>query len=243
LEPTQAQEGSRVQEFIEEIREHFEKCYPREGCGVIAVIKGQKKWFPCTNVATAEEDFIIDSKEFITISQKGDIIATVHSHPDASCEPSETDIKYCNATGLIYYIFSYPEMKLHIQKPEKQDKPLYGREYEFGVNDCFEAARDYYISKGLSIPKRPLFEDNWWEKDLDYFTEEYISTWNFKKVEGNMQSGDLIIFKVQAAVGNHCGVYLGDDIFYHHAEHRLSCRENLYPFWKKYITGVYRYDA
>lgn len=230
-------------EFLDEYQKHFENNYPREGCGVLAVVKGVLKWYPCTNVAENEEDFIIDSKEFIAISQKADIVATVHSHPDADCKPSETDIKYCNATGLTYYIFSYPEMELHIQKPEKVNKPLYGREYEFGYNDCFEAARDYYVQKGLNIPHRPLFEDDWWGKGLDYFTDEYIGTWNFKRIEGPMQEGDLIIFTIQASVGNHCGVYLGDDIFYHHAENRLSCRENLYPFWKKYITGVYRYDA
>ena len=143
--------------------------------------------------------------------------------------------------GIPYYIFSYPEMDMEILHPVRESKSLYGRDYEFGVNDCFEAARDYYISKGLEIPNRPLFEDDWWEKDLDYFTDEYISTWGFKRIEDNMQKGDLLIFTINALVGNHCGVYLGDDIFYHHAENRISCRENLYPFWKKYISGVYRY--
>ena len=238
-----AQESFKLIEFLEEYRKHLEECYPKEGCGVLGVVKGELNWFPCTNVADNKEDFVIDSKEFIAISQKADIVATVHSHPDADCAPSDTDIKYCNATGLIYYIFSYPEMDLHIQKPEKVNKSLYGRDYEFGHNDCFEAARDYYIQKGLDIPHRPLFENDWWHKGLDYFTDKYIATWGFTKVEGSMKEGDLLIFTIQASVGNHCGVYLGNDIFYHHAENRLSCRENLYPFWKKYITGVYRYDA
>ena len=229
-------------QFLDEMQEHFNKEYPRVGCGVLAVIKGSLKWFPCDNVATEENDFIISSKQYIDISHRGDITAVVHSHPDASNEPSETDIKYCNATGIPYYIFSYPGMKLNIVQPEGLPTPtLYGRDYEFGVNDCFSAARDYYITKGLDIPSRPLFEDDWWEKGLDYFTDEYIATWGFEKVEGNMQKGDLLIFTIRASVGNHCGVYLGEDLLYHHAENRLSCRENLYPFWKKYITGVYRY--
>ena len=228
-------------EFLEEMQEHFEKWYPREGCGVLAVVKGNLKWFPCDNVATDENDFVISSKQYIDIAHRADITAVVHSHPDASNEPSEADIKYCNATGLPYYIFSYPSMDMHILQPQKETKNLYGREYEFGRNDCFESSRDYYINKGLDIPSRPLFEDDWWEKGLDYFTDEYISTWGFEKVEGNMQKDDLLIFTINGRVGNHCGVYLGEDLFYHHAENRLSCRENLYPFWKKYITGVYRY--
>jgi len=230
-------------EFLDEIEKHFEDYYPKEGCGVLAVANGKLKWFPCTNIAEDNEDFIIDSKEYISISQKYDIVGVVHSHPDSTPDPSDMDIKYCNATGVPYYIFSYPEMDMKIIKPEVFEKPLYGRNYEFGVNDCFEAARDYYISKGLAIPNRPLFEDDWWEKGLNYFTDEYISSWGFKPAEGNMQEGDLIVFTIQAHIPNHCGVYLGNDIFYHHSEHRLSCRENLYPLWKKNITGVYRYET
>ena len=79
---------------------------------------------------------------------------------------------------------------------------------------------------------------------MDYFTDEIIKDYGYVKVEnGNMQKNDVIIFTIQANVGNHCGVYLGEDLFFHHAEKRISCRENLYPFWKKYITGVYRHAA
>lgn len=230
-------------QFLDEMQEHFKECYPREGCGILAVIKGELNWFPCTNVAASDEDFIIDSKEYLNVAKRGDIVGIVHSHPDATCEPSENDIKYCNAMGVPYHIFSYPAMDLHTQYPNKKDKPLYGREYEFGVNDCFEAMRDYLASQNINIPARAAFEDDWWDRGLDYFTDEIIKEYGYVKVTGNMKPNDVIIFTIKANVGDHCGVYLGDDIFYHHAENRLSCRENLYPFWKKYITGVYRYDT
>ena len=229
-------------QFLEKIEKHFEDCYPREGCGVLVIIRGELQWYPCTNVAQDKDDFIFDSEEYLKISQKGDIVGIVHSHPDGEAYPSPADIKYCNTVGLTYYIFNYPQMDMYVLEPEKSCVPLLGREYEFGVQDCFEAARDYYISEGLTeIPCRSMFEDNWWKKGLDYFTENVIKHWDFKKVEGNLQKNDFLVFSVQSDIGNHCGVYLGDDIFFHHAEHRLSCRENLYPFWKKYLLGVYRY--
>ena len=230
-------------QFLEEIQEQFKKYYPREGCGVLAVSKGELKWFPCDNVATNQEDFIIDSRQYLDIAKRYDIVGIVHSHPDSSCEPSEADIKACNAIGKPYYIFSYPEMEMHLLEPQRDTKPLYGREYEFGVTDCFEAMRDYLQTQNIEIPARAAFEDDWWERGLDYFTDEVIKDYGYSRVEGNMQENDVLIFTVRSVVGNHCGVYLGDDIFYHHAENRLSCRENLYPFWKKYLTGVYRYDA
>tara|TARA_R110000796_G_scaffold124415_4_gene238870 strand:+ start:3029 stop:3724 length:696 start_codon:yes stop_codon:yes gene_type:complete len=228
---------------LEEIEAHFKEWYPKEGCGVLVAIKGETKWFPCNNVAEGENDFVIDSTQYINICHKGDIVGIVHSHPNGTTDPSENDIKYCNTIGIPYYIFNYPDMDLKVLQPERDTKLLYGREYEFGVNDCFEAMRDYLEVQGITIPSRAAFEDDWWEKDLDYFTDEIIKDYGYARVEGNMKPNDVIIFRINALVGNHCGVYLGDDIFYHHAENRISCRENLYPFWKKYISGVYRHAA
>ena len=103
--------------MIEEIQEHFEKEYPREGCGVIGIVKGKKKWFPCTNTANTNENFVMSSLEYLDIKRRADIFAIVHSHPDATNEPSQHDIDCCNALGIPYYIFSYPEMKLNIIEP------------------------------------------------------------------------------------------------------------------------------
>ena len=231
--------------LLDQIEQHLKEWYPEEGCGVIGVVRGELKWFPCDNIAEKGTEFVIDSGQYITISQKCDIVGIVHSHPDASPEPSNFDIKYCNALGIPYYIFSYPEMDMFKLDPIRETKSLVGRDYELGVNDCFSAITDYYKSKDLTILKRPfhLPKDRWWIDGADYFTENNINTWGFNKVEGPMQEGDLLIFKVMSEVSNHCGVYIGEDLFYHHAINRISCRENLFPQWKKYIIGVYRYDA
>ena len=230
--------------FIEDIQKHFQQEYPREGCGLIIVEKGKKKWIPCTNIAEAEEHFIIDVEEYLKALRTSDIIGIVHSHPDATSEASEMDINNCNSTGKDYYIFSYPEMDLNIIHPEISTTDLYGREYEFGVTDCFEAARDYLLAQNIEIPARALFKDDWWEKGYDYFAKETIKNWGLYPVELNdIQENDVLIFAVLADKNNHCGVYLGNDVLYHHAVNRLSCRENLYPLWHKYLRGAYRHAA
>lgn len=226
--------------MIDEIREHFEREYPREGCGIIGIVKGKKKWFPCENVAEGTDSFILSSKDYIEIRSKADIVAIVHSHPDASNEPSDHDIKCCNVLGIPYYIFSYPSMELNIVEPKKNFNPLIGREYEFGTSDCFETMRDWLASENIIIPERELFEDNWWDKGYNYFSEDNIKKWNHIKVE-SPEKNDVLIFKVSANVPDHCGVYLGNDTFFHHAVNRLSCRENLYPLWIKYLVGIYRH--
>jgi len=230
--------------FLKDIETHFLEEYPKEACGILAVQKGKPKWFPCTNVAKENENFIIDSNEYLKIHRTSDIIGIVHNHPDGTPEASEADVAYCNTLGIPYYIFSYPDMELNIIEPEKNLTDLYGREYEFGVRDCFEAMRDYLKTVDINIPPRILFEDNWWTKKLDYFCPEIIKEWGGKEVSiEEIQKNDVITFSVRSDVANHCGIYLENDIFYHHAENRLSCRENLFPYWVQYIDRVYRYAA
>lgn len=228
--------------MIHDIAEHFEKEYPREGCGIIAIVQGKKHWFPCTNVAL-DGDFAIDPNEYFEIRKRYDIYAIVHSHPDGTCKPSENDIKYCNAMGVRYWIFSYPGMDLEIVEPKEYYNELLGKEYEFGVYDCLEAVRAHYKKYlGIELQKRLPYLDDWWKHGHDYFTEEHIAEWGFHKVE-ELKSHDILVFKMGADVSNHCGVYIGNSIFYHHAVNRLSCKENLYPLWKKYLVGIYRYGT
>ncbi len=229
-------------ELLEELAEHFESEYPREGCGVFAIFKGRLKWFPCTNLANNNDDFIMDSKQYLEIKRTAEIVGIVHSHPDASCEPSDSDINNCDALCIPYYIFSYPDLELHVQQPKHNTVSLIGREYIFGVQDCFEASKDWYSTQGIQLPARDAYENLWWEKGLNYFTEDYINSWGFKKVD-SAEKHDLLIFSIDSKVPNHCGVYLGNDVFFHHCADRLSCRENLYPFWTKHLTEIYRYET
>ena len=229
--------------MIYEIEEHFKKEYPREGCGIVAIVRGKKEWFPCTNIAENDNDFIISHKEYLDVRKRYDIVAIVHSHVEQSNAPSEHDINSCNALGIPYHIYSYPEMDLNILEPEKNFYPLIGREYKFGVTDCFEALRDWLLQEGIEIPKREPFEERFFEEQLDYFSEEYIMNWNHKKITGPPKKDDVLIFQINSVIPNHCGVYLGEQIFYHHATGRLSCRENLHPFWMKYLVGIYRYET
>ena len=231
-----------LSKHLHDIHEHFEKEYPREGCGILGIQKGKLHWIPCSNIAQDDDDFVIPSKEFFEIRKNFDIVGIVHSHPDGEAFPSPYDRNYCDALCIPYYIFNFPEMELFLLEPEKKNNPLAGREYRFGTADCFEAMRDYLSSVSIDIPPRDLFEDDWWKKGLDYFTDEIIANYNFSRVYEDPQPNDVLIFSVNSNVGNHCGVYLGNDLMFHHAQQRLSCKEHLYPFWIKYLTGIYRYE-
>lgn len=241
MEPTLEQ--LNLSKVLPEIYTHLNSEYPREGCGLLAIQKGRLLWVPSRNLAIDGETFILDSTIFMKTRQIADIVGIVHSHPDSSPEPSIHDTQVCNALQIPYYIFSIPDFEMHVEFPKNRtEKPLVGRNYSFGVSDCFELARDYYKSLGIIINPRAAFEDDWWKKGLDYFSKEHLAENKFKPVQ-EPREGDLLVFSIQASIGNHCGVFLGNDTFIHHAEHRLSCRENLYPFWIQHISGIYRYET
>jgi len=216
----------------------FDK-YPEEGCGLLVNKRGKSTWIPCENIAEdRKENFVISSTDYIKASLSGDLIAVVHSHPDGSAELSEHDKKTSNFLGVPYIVYSLPEVEKTVYTPEYNRNPFVGREYSFGENDCYSLVRDYYREKlGINLATT-IFEDDWWEKGFNYF-DDLFEPFGFEKVD-TLQENDVIVFRMMAQVPNHCGVYLGEDLFLHHAVNRLSCRESINSVWRKYIVGYYR---
>ena len=232
-----------IDNLLVDIYTHFDEEYPREACGVLGVRSGKVKFYPVKNVAKVNEDFVMNQQEYLTLLRRVDVVGIVHNHIYQNpVKASDLDRRACNSTGIPYYIFSYPGVEYTVIKPEGVNNSLLGRSYQFGTHDCFEAARDYYADIGIKLPERDDYKDDWWKQGLDYFTPEYIKSWGFKPVS-NYEKSDLLIFKVNCTVANHCGVCIGNDVFYHHAQNRISCRENLYPTWIKWLTGIYRYET
>ena len=216
----------------------FDK-YPEEGCGLLVNKRGKSTWIPCENIAEdRKENFVISSTDYIKASLSGDLMAVIHSHPDGLAELSEHDKKTSNFLGVPYIVYSLPEVEKTVYTPEYNRNSFVGREYSFGENDCYSLVRDYYREKLDIILPTTVFEDDWWEKGFNYF-DDLFEPFGFEKVD-TLQENDVIVFRMMAQVPNHCGVYLGEDLFLHHAVNRLSCRESINSVWRKYIVGYYR---
>lgn len=102
--------------MIHEIYEHFEKEYPKEGCGVII---DSTTFIPCTNISENNDSFQICPEEYMALAIKHNITGIVHNHINSSNLPSESDLNNCKAMQIPYYIFSYPEMELNIVDPKE----------------------------------------------------------------------------------------------------------------------------
>jgi proteasome lid subunit RPN8/RPN11 len=222
-----------------EIVKDLLSVYPEEGCGLLINKKGKLVWKFCTNIADdPEEDFVIDPKEYIEASLVGTIHSIIHSHVDSSCEPSSGDKKASCFLQIPYTIYSLRDEEKYTFTPPKINNPLLGRDYEFGSQDCYSLVRDYYKENFNLILPKTVFQDNWWDEGLNYF-DDLFDAFGFEEVD-TPKIGDGIIFKVFSHVPNHCGVYVGEDNFIHHAIDRLSCKESLHSGWGKHIHRIVR---
>lgn len=207
-----------------------------EPCAAIIIQKGKHKLVPLKNTSTDPENYFSLGPDYVRLSLNSDVLFIVHAHLD-NCIASDYDISCCGTMGIPYIIFNKQTLEYSIIYPSNY-KNLLGREYRFGVQDCFEACRDWYMAHDVILPSRDAeWRDDWWLEGLDYIKD--FENWGFREVN-SLQYGDLLVFGQE--VYNHIGIYIDSDIFFHHAVNRLSCRESIYPFWGSMLKKVYRYE-
>jgi len=224
--------------------QHAKDCLPEESCGLLAVVKGKEKYFPCKNLATNLcSYFIIDPDDWAFAEDRGELIAIIHSHPTGPIFPSKTDKTACEYLGLPWHIYSPEQDDWFYFEPNGYKPPLLGREWVWGIADCWSLVVDWYKKeKGVKLLdyKRPTTAENFLD---DPVFEKYLPSRGFRLLESNedLINGDVLLMNMAKYTGCHVGVYVGEQMVLHHQVGRLSSRDLLDEQMYKSIYKRYRH--
>lgn len=228
---------------------HAAQAYPEEACGVIVRGSGTRdRYEPVRNEFTgtsqAGDRFRISAEDWARAEDSGEIIAIVHSHPDACANPTMADRVMCERTGVPWVIVGYPSEAVTVTAPAGFQAPLIGREFHHGVLDCYTLIRDYYSGElGIELPDFER-EDAWWEHadHGDLYRAGYAEA-GFVLVNDMPRQHDVLLMQVAARCDNHAAVFLGDGTVLHHLYGRLSGREVWGGYWERHTTAVLRHTS
>lgn len=229
-------------EYIADAIAHAREASPEESCGLVIVHKGRRRYFKCRNVYSNPEDgFVISAEDWVLADRAGEIIGVVHSHPDRRPLPSQADLVSCERSGLPWTIVNPITEEFHVFEPSGYEAPLYGREYSFGVLDCYTFVQDFYrINYGIRL-KDYKREDRFWEKGQNLYLDHAMDEGFYPIDMKDLKPGDVIIMNIGSDIGNHAAVYLGDNMMGHHLYHRLSSRDVYGGYYMKHTLKFVRH--
>lgn len=217
--------------------EHARREGEREACGLVVVISGRRRYMPCRNISPAPaETFVIDPIDWAAAEDQGAIIGVVHSHPHGDVAPSPDDLESATATGLPWSILT-PDDEWFSWYPPSYRRPLAGRAWSWGADDCWALVRDWHGRRGHRLPdwERPTFEAF---NAAPMFDDLWRSAGFVEVPRGEpWRAGDVALMAIgdRAVAPNHVGVIDGSRLW-HHLAGRLSSRDQLAPF----VASIYR---
>lgn len=217
-----------------EIIKHSKSKEPQESCGFVVLMGNEKVFIPCENMAEDKENhFEITPEDYINASEKGEIVALVHSHPQGEPKLSQADLQTQLYSQLDFWLVCDERIHAFPKIPF-----LIGREFKHGEMDCYTLFRDFYRLSGREFPDFER-QEYWWEDGFNLYLDN-MEKHGFEQVS-EPQIGDVILISIGSDVPNHAAIYVGEQMVLHHAPKRLSKRDLYDGYWLKHTHSIWRY--
>lgn len=222
-----------IQDFIES---HASETMD-EVCGLIIVKDGEYIPYRCKNVSSnPKEHFIVDPFDYLSITQKGEIVAVYHSHSQDNFF-SIFDIDQVKFNNLIYILYYIPKKTFNIIDPQNSYCKYLGRKFSIGFLDCFTLVKDFY-SNEFQIQLNDYSRDKNWYTKNPKLIEDNFSKEGFVEVK-DLKFGDIILFSPSvSSAAKHLGIYIGSNLFLHQSDKddsNISLYTSIYKHTTKYI--------
>lgn len=223
---------------------HAKQESPKESCGLVTIVKGKRRYFPCTNLAeTPDEHFVLDPAEYAAAEDKGEIVAVVHSHPTTNHAPSPADRVACEKSGLPWYVVNPNTEQWGYCEPEGFELPYVGREFVHGLVDCYSLCRDWYKREwGLELRDYNR-RDQWWDRGENMYLDNFMKEGFHEIPLADLERGDAVLMQLSSPVPNHAAIYLGDQMVLHHIQGRLSSRDVYGGYYLKSTAKALRHES
>lgn len=200
-----------------------------EKCGVI-LKSGLEIEYP--NLSSELNEFILDPQVWLDFDEE--IVAIFHTHPNGEPFLSTADRVSQVQSGLPWVLYTADKRKVFQPVPR-----LIGREFKYGVTDCYALIKDAYHLAGIELPaydRDDIDEDAKQERIMLEIEDVFYKV----KDISELQIGDVVTTTLSGRA-THMAMYVGGSKFLHHAYNRISLRENLSEGWLKRIHSIWRH--
>jgi proteasome lid subunit RPN8/RPN11 len=231
---------------------HAINCTPNEAVGVLTA---DGNFHPIENISPEpNRHFTYRAEDYLAIEAQSEIIAMLHSHtddppddkgrsPTVYMDPSKLDMENQIRMGLPWGI--------SIARADSCSdpiwwgdtlpiRPLLGRVFMHGIQDCYTLVRDWHRLQGVVLPEVPR-DDFWWTHDgVDLYAEAFEKNGFEVVTNRDLQPGDGFLAAIRSPKLNHAGIYIGKGQILHHLANQLSMRSSA-GLWRGKMAMILRH--
>ena len=118
-----------------------------------------------------------------------------------------------------------------------------GREFVFGVVDCYTLVRDWYAREyGVQLRDYDR-RDKFWDRGENLYMDNFAAEGFAKIPLEEVRRGDLILMNLVSPLPNHAAIYMGDQQVLHHVQSRLSSRDVYGSYYRKSTACALRHES